>query len=45
MIREQHGDESIFIGKSKIDRRIERGLNHRVEIIARNGFPDGCGLE
>ena len=32
MIRDKHGDEPVFICKPKIDRRVEHGLDQRVEV-------------
>ena len=35
---------SICIHKLKIDSCIEGAMNQRVEVIARDRFPNGCGL-
>src|SRR5687768_6017196 len=45
MIRDQHGDQPVFICKPKIDCRIEHGLDQRVEDFARDGLTNRGGVK
>jgi hypothetical protein len=45
MIRNKERDESILIRKVKIDCCIEGALNQRVEVVARDRFPNGGGMK